>query len=581
MKKQNLVCENINEFIDSQVNEGIFDKAKEKISGIMSNIKKMGTYYVAQFKDYILDVILPVNIGIMIKNKKAGKYDFYIPSTHDLKLEPSLSSLNDKSFNDMLTLKTRKEIDEFNAQYKSAEDYFNKHRNTVSESKKEINTPKNNLVAESIEDMAAPKGYNIPDVDMEELTDMIYSALDFPLKPNPLLIWGAPGIGKTSLVNSVLDARKQEGRMIYLDIQYTTPESWFMPYLQKDKESEGGRKYVDKPRGKLPLYLPAKPGPDKARLDKESNDKANDGEGGIIFLDELMRGTPQVLGTCLSLMAGRKIEDWVLGDKWTVIAASNRKKDMTSPELLNYDRILENRFQHVNYVPEYVQWKQWAQGAGVDPRIIRFLDHNFKDLWYAPGTTDGEEVPKAWASQRSWTDLSTSLAMQKASCEKNGRPFTKALEAKVASGCVGTTVAEKFLAFIRITDLYPMSEINNIIIAPEKGPRLNKVGRSGDSVKMTDVTAISLISIAQMVDGNAKVDPKHFTNFCKWLVNIDNPSAAAYAVRMLVIDEAPYMHEELGDHKKDAKGNFIGIYKEGGDILIKKYGDIWNGTQEE
>jgi MoxR-like ATPase len=84
-----------------------------------------------------------------------------------------------------------------------------------------------------------------------------YAALDFPLKPNPLLIWGAPGIGKTSIVSKVLDARKQEGRLIYLDIQYTTPESWFMPYLQKDEKEEGGVKYVDKPRGILPLYHPS------------------------------------------------------------------------------------------------------------------------------------------------------------------------------------------------------------------------------------------------------------------------------------------------------------------------------------
>jgi len=580
-KNQRLVYESLDEFVASNINESVFDTIKSKLHDIKTSITKIGKFYVAKFKDFVLDVGLPVNIGLLLKSKKLGKYDYYIPSANDLELEPSFRQFTDDDLYSMRLKKQKEEYDAIHKKFKSAEDFFRYAKtHTVSESSKFKFSNKSKLL-EHIDDMKSLKSAGISDVNMAQLRQQINVKLRNPTSPNPLMIWGAPGIGKTATINNVLDSRKQDGCLIYVDIQYTTPESWFMPYLQEDETVEGGRKYVDLPKNKLPLYLPAaRNNPNKAELDKAANDKANAGNGGIIFFDEIMRGSEQVLGTCLSLMAGRKIEDYVLGDKWVVMCASNRKEDMTNEEVLKYDRVLNNRFLHVNYVPLYSEWKQWARQAGVNNDIIKYLDHNYEKFFYDAGRGPNDDQV-AYATPRSWTDLSSALAENKAYCDEIGVPFDKLTKSIVISGCVGAPIAEQLIAFMTITEKYPLDEISKIWTDPARGPKLEKGGKSGDAIKLTEVTAITIIAVEMMAKKNSgEMDPKEFTNFCKWIISLDHAAAAGYAVRMLVEEYCPYMHPELGDHKKDDKGNFIGKYKEGGDLLRKKYGVLWGAKAE-
>jgi MoxR-like ATPase len=575
MKKQtnNLVSESLDEFVGVQLNEGLFTKAKSKLSQIKSTIQKVGKYYLAKFKDFVLAVGLPINIGLMFKNKQLGAYDYYVPSASDKKMEPSLASFGPEGL-----LKSRKNLAikedaEFNAKFPTPESYFEfLSSKGLMESKITKHSTRAKLL-EHIDDMKNVDD-EIPNVNMDELGDMIHEALMFPDAATPLMIWGAPGIGKTSIINSVLDARKQDGRLIFVDIQYTTPESWFMPYLQQDDTVEGGRKYVDLPKNKLPLYKPAhRTDPDKAEKDRVANEKANEGGGGIIFFDEICRGTEEVLGTCLSLMAGRKIEEYVLGDKWSVICASNRKEDMTNPEVIKYDRVLGNRFNHVNFVPLYSEWKVWAKKAGINEYVLRFLDHKFEDFWY--DARRSEDVERTvFASPRSWTAVSTGLTNMAAAMKDLGKPFTRAKQAMTIARAVGGPIAEQLMAFMHITDKYPQAQIAKIWTDPAHGPKLEKGGRSGDALSLTEVTAITLIAI-EMKKGEKQIDPKEFANFCKWVVMINHPAAAGFAVRMLVEDYCPYMHPELGDYKPE-----LTKYKEGGDILRKAYGVLWGAKAE-
>jgi len=571
-KKNKLVSESLEEFIESNINESLFDKAKSKISELKSTLIKSGKYYVAKFKDLVLAVGLPINIGLLFKDKKLGKYDYYVPSAEDKKLEPSLSKFTPEGLIESRKELAKKEDDEFNRIFSSSESYFKFLRSRGLMESKKPKSSKSSKMFEHIDDMKNIDE-EIPNVNMDQLSDMIHEALMFP-DSTPLMIWGAPGIGKTSIINSVLDSRKQDGRLIFVDIQYTTPESWFMPYLQQDDSVEGGRKYVDLPKNKLPLYKPAhRTDPDKVEKDRLANEKANEGGGGIIFFDEICRGTEEVLGTCLSLMAGRKIEEYVLGDKWTVICASNRKEDMTNPEVIKYDRVLGNRFNHVNFIPEYHEWKVWAKQAGINEYILRFLDLNFEEYWYDARRSDSVERT-IFASPRSWSAVSTGLANMEAAMKDLGKPFTRAKQALVVSRAVGGPIAEQLLAFMHITDKYPEAKIAKIWTDPANGPILEKGGKSGDSLSLTEVTAITLIAI-EMKKNEKEIDPKQFANYCKWIASINHPAAAAFAVRMLVEDYCPYMHPQLGDHRPD-----MIKYKEGGDILRKKYGVLWGASEE-
>ena len=56
----------------------------------------------------------------------------------------------------------------------------------------------------------------------------------------------------------------------------------------------------------------------------------------VIFLDELARACEGVQNTLLTLVQERAIENYIIGDKWAIIGATNRKEDDPNQEdLLN------------------------------------------------------------------------------------------------------------------------------------------------------------------------------------------------------------------------------------------------------
>ena len=147
---------------------------------------------------------------------------------------------------------------------------------------------------------------NIPNVNKDELYMEIERALDNPLG-KPLMIWGAPGIGKAQIVQAVLRANSK-GRLIDVKASEVTPYD----------------------------------------LKMVVGDAANEGEGGVIFLDELSRASASVQNICLKLADERIIGDAKIGSEWVIISAGD---DPDSVQ--NFSTALGNRFEQVNYVPDF------------------------------------------------------------------------------------------------------------------------------------------------------------------------------------------------------------------------------------
>lgn len=337
MKK--LVNESLDDFIKfhgSSLNEGIL----QKIGNFFGNLLvKVGNLLL--FKDETTEeiepVITPMNIGLLQKRGLLPASVSYIPSNEDKKIMPELSSL--KSDLDMI-------------------------RRPQQEWERYINGESMN---ESLNEEVVPLEHedkNIVNISRDELFDEIEMAMDDPNK-KPLMIWGAPGIGKTQIVKTVLSANGG-GRLIDIQTSKMAPDDWTLPAILPGSNGELPQA-IDLPKSWLPVYTPTGD-PEK---DKELDEMANWGNGGIIFLDELSRASESVQGTCLKLVDERIIGDSKLGSKWTIISASNRAVD--DPETLpQWSTALGNRFEQVNYVPDFKSWKEWATGK-VDQRIIDFL----------------------------------------------------------------------------------------------------------------------------------------------------------------------------------------------------------------
>ncbi|MDH4945248.1 MoxR family ATPase [Sulfurimonas sp. C5] len=229
----------------------------------------------------------------------------------------------------------------------------------------------------------------------------------------PTFLWGAPGIGKSSIVRQI--AKEKNVDFIDLRLALMDPTDLKgIPFY--DKESHTA------------LWAPP------AFLPKE-------GEG-ILFLDELNSAPPAVQSSAYQLILDRKIGEYELPDGWAIVAAGNREGDrgvtykMPSP--------LANRFVHFELDVDVDDWREWAYKAALNPRVIAYISYKNEHLF----TFDPKNDTKSFATPRSWEYVDKIL---KANVGSD-------VILDTLSGAVGKEVGVGFLSFIKVMDRLPNIE---------------------------------------------------------------------------------------------------------------------------
>ena len=518
MKKQ-LVCESLVDFQikTGDLNEAIFSKA---VSAVKKFFQKVGKFFFFMFNGQpVTEAVAPVNIGILEKAGNLFKGVSYVPSKGDIEVEPSLSSLGPNRI----------------FQKRGGEDSGNKTNKTnenLNEARVKLEHPDKNVV----------------NVDKKDLYRRIRMAVKNPTS-KPLMIWGAPGIGKTAIVKAVL-AANSAGRLIDIQTSKMAPDDWSLPatYVVGDEI-----KARDIPKSWLPVYIKTT----DPEENKRRNEICNMGEGGVLFLDELSRASGSVQNTCLKLIDERIIGDAVLGTKWAIISASNRAGD--DPEgVQNFSTALGNRFSQVNYIPDFKGWKEWAIDK-VDPRILDFLEFN-QEYFY---TLDDDPEKSIFASPRSWEAASKNIASLLQDAKDEGyKPTIKDITSVVGSD-IGMDIATEFQTFLKLLETFKKEDIQEVLTNPSKARMPKKAGSGYDQSE-----ANALISLVCTATRGRDLTPKEFENYVEYLIRLDNPSLATRGLKMM-IEIHPYIHEELGEVEGRDK------FKKGIDAFIAKYRDIF------
>ena len=226
----------------------------------------------------------------------------------------------------------------------------------------------------------------------------------------PVFLWGAPGIGKSSIVKQV--ALQEEIGFIDLRLALMDPTDLKgIPFY--DKESHTAL-------WAPPAFLP------------------QSGEG-ILFLDELNSAAPAVQSSAYQLILDRRIGEYELPEGWAIVAAGNREGDrgvtyrMPAP--------LANRFVHFELEVSVEEWKMWAYKNGINPSIIAYISYKNEHLFGFDPKADA----KAFATPRSWEYVDKVL---KASLDSE-------VLLETLSGTVGKEVAVSFLSFLRVEERLP------------------------------------------------------------------------------------------------------------------------------
>ena len=178
-----------------------------------------------------------------------------------------------------------------------------------------------------------------------------------------VMIWGPPGVGKSSVVAAV--ARDAELSFIDLRLGQLAPTDL------------RGLPVAD---GEVARWLPPE------FLPREG--------AGVLFLDELNMAPPTLQGIAQQLILDRRVGSYVVPDGWFIWAAGNRKEDRAS--VFDMPAPLANRFAHLEVLPDVESFRLYAINAGFHERIVAFLA-------FRPSLLHKLDPARpAWPSPRSW-----------------------------------------------------------------------------------------------------------------------------------------------------------------------------------
>jgi MoxR-like ATPase len=180
----------------------------------------------------------------------------------------------------------------------------------------------------------------------------------------PVFVWGAPGIGKSSLVRAFADSLGLPC-VTLVGTQLAAEDLIGVPELR-----DGRSRFA-------PPEMIARPDPY------------------CLFLDELNASTPEVQKAFYSLILDRRIGSYELPAGSIVIGAGNRSTDNALARPMA--SALVNRMVHVHLRASATDWLGWAGGAGIHPWVLDYLTQRPDHLWMAPPRSEEPfSTPRAW-----------------------------------------------------------------------------------------------------------------------------------------------------------------------------------------
>ena len=319
-----------------------------------------------------------------------------------------------------------------------------------------------------------------------------------------LLIFGAPGIGKSSIANTVIKKYNQNKSasesisMITVNCANLEPGDFMMPtipmkkdiydYIERNKDipefsnidnlSDEEKKELQNalkqqkvsdtaPKSWLPCYKPTGNPDIDAVLNAAANgaitkNKKNarknkeTGSGGILLFDELFRARPSIFDQLMTFLLTREFDGWQLGSKWAIVACSNRPADSkrvseTWQDIEGAD--LDRYCQIALLKPSVEGWKEYMRNLGLTGEneiLFKFI--------FDPDSKDGDEYTR-WHRVDNKEDLDSDTSSGNEKSDANTIPVTPRRWEKVWKAIKNFMKRNGFKNILEI----PINKLNDVV----------------------------------------------------------------------------------------------------------------------
>lgn len=318
----------------------------------------------------------------------------------------------------------------------------------------------------------------------------------------PIFLWGAPGIGKSELVENIT-YNILPGKNLMIDMRLALMEPTDLR----------GYPFRNPDNNQMEWAPPA---------DLPTAETAAEYDTIVLFLDELNSAPPSVQAAAYQLVLNGKIGQYVLPSNVRIVAAGNRDTDrgvtyrMPAP--------LSNRFRHINMEVNFEDWQQWAVNNNVHPDVVGYLSYAKADLF----DFDPKSNSQAFASPRSWTFISEILNVP-----EFDEASAKEQLAELA-GAVGEGMAIKFAEHRKVAGHLPNPED----VLDGKVKKLDSEVANEISAKYSLVVscAYEMNEVYQEVKEVNKDVGEKLNNLIRFAFNNFEPEMVIFALKTLMKD---------------------------------------------
>ncbi len=252
----------------------------------------------------------------------------------------------------------------------------------------------------------------------------------------PVLLWGGPGIGKTSAVREMAATTDLPCEIVIASI--------------REPSDFAGLPVVDETSATV-RFAPPRWAERLARAGR-----------GVLFLDELTTAPPAVQAALLRVVLERAVGDLRLPDEVAIVAAANPPEqaadgwDLSAP--------LANRFCHLDWTLQPADWAAGILGGFASPPVPQLAEDDIQraaasvrgaigafvtshSQHFHAVPSDETSAGRAWPSPRSW-DVAARLLAAAELVAASGSVATM-----LAMGAVGPAAAAEFLAWREDVDI--------------------------------------------------------------------------------------------------------------------------------
>lgn len=214
-----------------------------------------------------------------------------------------------------------------------------------------------------------------------------YGEYEIPVvAQRPVLLIGAPGIGKTQIMEQISRECKV-GLVSYTITHHTRQSAIGLPFISK-KEFDGKEMAVTE-------YT-------MSEIVASIYDKIQESglREGILFIDEINCVSETLAPAMLQFLQCKTFGSHKIPEGWLIVAAGNPPEYNKS--VREFDVVTMDRVKKLLVEPDFDAWREYAYTRGIHPAVISYLNTRPSNFYKMESTVDGRN----FATPRGWEDLS-------------------------------------------------------------------------------------------------------------------------------------------------------------------------------